>query len=395
MKKLWLLTILALLVACGEDEVKRKVEVKDNEKVAVEAVRFDQLMYRLIEHQNAGGDCNLWYQQHMAKHRRLLAHWLLNREANLPPDAEAHLIYQIDSFVTKHPALADEDLRNQLCEWTKDKHTKSLLDTARKYLNPKLDLKQRLQMPLSRLRSLFPEEVPAQAVVGGIVMAYGPGPLSQFYPKDELMTAVLDNKLYLMVGLDYFAGPDFPILHPELLQSAYYRARFADKYTAQRIMSALISNLVHPPVQEMSEAGAKEEKAPTFLSLILQAGMDYNLLELVLDSANTADLFYWTPKQLAWAQQHEAQLYKKFLPLLYETQPHKYADYIYPRPKLNMADVPGGAEAPSYLGYYVGYRIIQKYLAKYPKTEWPRLLKRTDWQRMLKESGYKPGLEED
>jgi len=166
-------------------------------RVQTEWVHFEQLMDSLNQALAKRIDCQLWYQQHVAPHRRILAHWLWGgAQQDMTEDELAQLSYRIDSLVTRHPAQADHDLGRMLCSWVQDPHTPRLLDSLQAHLSPKLRLEQQLQPALNKLRTLFPNEIPGRAKLGTIVMGYDPRlPLSYTYPKDELMTAVLDSTL--------------------------------------------------------------------------------------------------------------------------------------------------------------------------------------------------------
>lgn len=48
------------------------------------------------------------------------------------------------------------------------------------------------------------------------------------------------------------------------------------------------------------------------------------------------------------------------------------------------------AEAPGRTGSWLGWQIINSYMAKHPETSLPELLRLKDSQALLNQSGYKP-----
>ena len=115
----------------------------------------------------------------------------------------------------------------------------------------------------------------------------------------------------------------------------------------------------------------------------------YCMDALMPETADTLKIGY-TPAQLDWCQQNEANIWSYFLDqnLLYET------DYLRMQKYLSEAPfTPGvgeGNESSPKLAVWTGWQIVREYMDRNPEITLKKLMEETDAQKILNASKYKP-----
>jgi hypothetical protein len=361
---LWCCLAATLLVACGDDKPLPKDEPNDDlPQVKLDIKRYEVLMAEVSDGIEQGKSCtDLAINRFGGDEAVLFANWMMR--GVVPPEA-------IDSLFRVSRAKAERDMATDICFVAENAANRQLMDSLLARRPADWPLEARLTPMFRRFKHFFPDQpIPRiRTAVAGHDPRLG---AENFYPGDEVML----SPNWLFIGLDYFAGSDFPILHPGIPR--YIRRRFDDQYLEVRIARA-ITPLVQPELPRSPD--------PTLLAFMLHEGMKYYFSERLLpDVADTTRLL-WTGTQLAWAQKNEAAIYKLLLNDLYSV---KYDSFSYLLEERPFAKAGWDKNAPPRMGHYIGWRIIQKYMAAHPEVPLRELLRQQDWQRLLQQSGYKP-----
>lgn len=183
----------------------------------------------------------------------------------------------------------------------------------------------------------------------------------------------------LAVGLQLYLGKDFPVYHSEFITQVYpdyQQRRFGAAYIPVNCMKNIVSDIYPekngsiPLVYQMIDAGKR---------LYL---LDHFLPKLA-DSLKTG----YTKQQLDDCYDHEAEIWNYFVQndLLFITNPLQTRDYMQDAP---YTEVFGNA-SPGFIGQFIGWQIIKKWMDANPGLSLPQLLAIPEKQ-IYDEVRYKP-----
>jgi hypothetical protein len=183
----------------------------------------------------------------------------------------------------------------------------------------------------------------------------------------------------LAVGLQLYLGKDYPVYHSEYISEVYpeYQSRrFEPSYIAVNCMKNIMDDIYPdksanlPLVYQMVEAGKRL----------------YMLDQFLPETADTLKTGY-TKKQLDGCYENEAFIWNFFIQnnFLYSTDPNVIRDYMNDGPKTEML----GNAAPGFIGQFVGWQIVKKWMSLDNKRTLSQLLK-TPAKGIFEEAKYKP-----
>lgn len=183
----------------------------------------------------------------------------------------------------------------------------------------------------------------------------------------------------LAVGLQLYLGKDFEVYHSEYIEEVYpsYQSRrFEPQYVPVNCIKNIIddiypaTNADMPLIYQMVEAGKRL----------------YLLDKLLPETADSLKTGY-TQVQLNGCYENEAMIWNYFLQnnLLYSTEPAATRDYMNDAPKTEIL----GEGSPGFIGQFVGWQIIKKWLEIKPATT-PEQLLQTPAKQIFEEAKYKP-----
>jgi len=182
----------------------------------------------------------------------------------------------------------------------------------------------------------------------------------------------------LAIGLQLFGGKDFFFYNTtegQTLYPSYISRRFEKAYIPVNAMRSVIDDMFPPPA-----AGA-------LIDQMIAGGKQWYLLDLFLP--NTADSLKtgFTAAQLEFCTENEGNIWNFIM---------KATDlYTIDQPMIRMfiGDAPyteGMPEtSPGNIGQWIGFRIVQKYMSKFPDTSIEDLMK-LDNRKLFQDAGYKP-----
>lgn len=182
------------------------------------------------------------------------------------------------------------------------------------------------------------------------------------------------------VGLQLYLGKNYPAYNTDYIADVYpqYQSR---RFEADYIPVDCIKNIItdiYPP---------KNNNQPLIYQMI-EAGKRLYLLDQFLPETADSLKTGYTQKQLDGCYGHEALIWNYFVQndLLYITDPGQTKDYMADGPKTEAL----GEESPGFVGQFVGWQIVKKWMQQDDKRTLPQLLQ-TPAKQIYEEAKYKPG----
>ena len=179
----------------------------------------------------------------------------------------------------------------------------------------------------------------------------------------------------LSLSADKYLGKDFP-----LYQNHFYDYQRQQMFP-ERIVPDYMLGLLY---SEFPFEGDEN----TLLSAMLYEGKLRYILSRILPERKRWELFGYTKEQYNWCMKSESRIWKTIL-----QQKQLYtADYLTISQYINEAPytAPLTNSSPGRVGVWVGFRIIESYMKRNPKTTLQELIDLTDYQQLFIEAKYKP-----
>jgi hypothetical protein len=183
----------------------------------------------------------------------------------------------------------------------------------------------------------------------------------------------------LAVGLQLYLGKNYPAYNTDYIADTYpaYRSRrFEPTYIAVDCIKLIVSD-IYPPtngsqalVYQMVDAGKRLYALDAFMP----------------ETPDTLKTGY-TEEQLEGCYENETRIWNFFVQnnLLYSTDPASARDYMNDGPKTEVL----GDKSPGFIGQFVGWQIVKKWMEQDPKRTLPQLLE-TPAKQVFEEAKYKP-----
>jgi hypothetical protein len=337
MKKLFLGLWLVGLFSCGGD---RNVPDVSAVKIDLQTQRFENDFFAL-DINNLSSSLQNLYKKYPVFFQDFVFN-ILALPAN--PDSSVAVENGIRSFIASYKPL-------------KDIAAKAVPDLAK----IEMEIKHGLQF----VKHYFP----AYKVPTKLITFIGP-----FNSYGNIITTDA-----LGVGLQLYLGKNFSWYQSEAgqqLYPAYISRRFDDDYIPVNSLKTIVEDMYpnssagKPLVEQMVEAGKRL----------------YLLDKLMPNTHDTLKTGY-TKLQLEGANNNEALIWGFFLQndLLYVNDPALTKDYMNDAPKTAVL----GEGSPGFIGQFVGWKIVKKWMDKNEKTT-PDELMKTDPRTIFEQSKYKP-----
>jgi gliding motility-associated lipoprotein GldB len=188
---------------------------------------------------------------------------------------------------------------------------------------------------------------------------------------------------YMGIGLDMFLGANSRF-YPALIEKLphYITRRFTPENITPRVVEGLAREDMFP----------ENEKDKTLLSKMIYNGKILYFMDQILPDTPDSLKIGYTPQQLKWCTDFEAQLWGYFLEqkLLYESDYPKIQEYLTEAPFTpGLGD--NNESAPK-LGEWTGWQIVRAYMSKNPEVTLQELMADEDAQKILNQSKYHPKL---
>jgi hypothetical protein len=210
--------------------------------------------------------------------------------------------------------------------------------------------------------------MPAEPVPDVILMPSGFN--SSVYPRED----------FIAVGLDMFIGHEHPILN-------YLPPEKFPQYRKLRMHPDLISSNAFRGWMLVNFADRGYTGA-MLIEDILYWGKVLWLTDKCMPELHDHLLMDWTPGELAWAEANEESIWIELQPqdVLFEKNGTIYNRWLNEGPFTRAGAIP--QESPDKLGIWMGWRMIDDYMNKYPSTSIDELFSDTQPTPYLKT--YRP-----
>lgn len=183
----------------------------------------------------------------------------------------------------------------------------------------------------------------------------------------------------LAVGLQLYMGSNYPLYQSQQgqeLYPTYISRRFKKEYISVNCMKNIVNDMYpdnsagKPLIEQMIEAGKKLYLLDAFLP----------------ETADTLKTGY-TKDQLEGSLKNEELIWSFFVQndLLFATDPSITKDYMNDAPNTSIL----GQASPGFIGQFVGWRIVRKWMDKNEKVKLAELMK-TNARTIFNEAKYKP-----
>ncbi|HVX51469.1 MAG TPA: hypothetical protein VHB48_15000, partial [Chitinophagaceae bacterium] len=181
------------------------------------------------------------------------------------------------------------------------------------------------------------------------------------------------------VGLQLYLGKNYPAYNTDYIADVYpqYQSRrFEPGYIAVDCIKNVVSD-IYPP---------GNNNQPLIYQMV-EAGKRLYLLDAFMPETADSLKTGYTAKQLKWCDTYEAAVWNQLLQnnVLYVTDVAQTRDYMNDGPSTEEM----GPGSPGFIGQYVGWQIVKKWMAQDEKRTLPQLLQ-TPARQIFEEAKYKP-----
>ena len=246
-------------------------------------------------------------------------------------------------------------------------------DTADKVFTSTADIEKEVKRGLQFAKYYFPGYNPPSKLITFI------GPLDAYYEASLGGYGDIITHDALGVGLQLHMGKNFSVYQTEMgqqLYPTYISRRFEPAYIPVNCMKNIIDDLFpdnsgdRPLIEQMIEKGKR-----------------MYLLDKFLPYTEDSLKIGYTKKQLEGCYENEGLIWNFFLKnnLLFSIDPAMNKNYVQDGPKTEEL----GEGSPGYIGLFVGWQIVKKYMDKNSELSLQQLMK-TNAKKIFEESKYKP-----
>ncbi len=205
------------------------------------------------------------------------------------------------------------------------------------------------------------------------------GPLDAYWPMSIGGQGDVITRDAFGIGLQLHLGKDYPVYQTELgqqLYPAYISRRFEPGYIAVNCMRNVIDDMFPD----------KSESKP-LIDQMVEKGKRMYLLDKFLPHTQDSLKIGYTGNQLKGCYANEGNIWNFFLRnnLLFNIDPALTKNYVQDGPKTDEI----GEASPGYIGLFVGWQIVKKYMEEKPDVTLSQLMQ-ADPRQVFEESKYKP-----
>ncbi len=324
-------TLVLLAVACSSDE-KTCVYIPDTSKIPLE------LNYQSLEDSLPA----------------VMTKSDLVRFMNHHPDTR-------DIFFNRGAYPSDSTFINRLFNRFSNPHIDTLLMETHRVFGNGQGLRAEFYQAYANLKYYYPDFNPPkiQTLISGL----------------ESDLFVTDSAVY--VSLDYFLGP-----------GAKYRPNNMYAYMLRRYTKDFIVPSVMLLMGVDSRFNQTQPEDRTVLAEMIAYGKAYYFAKRMLPCVSDSLLIGYSAREMQGSLDFENLIWSRLVQdeVLFSTSHLVKQKYLAERPKT----IEVGEECPGRIAQWVGWRIVEKYMADHPDVSLQQLMAQRDAQKLFKESGYKP-----
>ncbi|MCB0527349.1 MAG: hypothetical protein H6565_01070 [Lewinellaceae bacterium] len=179
------------------------------------------------------------------------------------------------------------------------------------------------------------------------------------------------------IGLDMFLGENYPAYFADPNTEPYYiRRQFVKPYMTIRLAKTIAQNIAGPP------------PGNRLLDQMIHNGKMLYIVDHLLPEVPDSMKMGYTREQMEGCYANEQNVWARMLEqnLLYSTDAQKLRKLVSPSPNAPVVF----QEAPGEIGNWIGWRIVEAYMERFPETTMQALLEQNDAQQFLEQAKYKP-----
>jgi hypothetical protein len=181
----------------------------------------------------------------------------------------------------------------------------------------------------------------------------------------------------LGIGVEWFIGPDHPILGrlaPEVFPD-YMKQRMTPEALVPSAVKGWL--LIHY---------TRDLRGEDLLFNLVETGKVMALLDALLPDVADTVKFAFTEPQLMWCHENEFQMWRRIVKdkMLFSTEQEHIGRLMNDGPFTNGFE----RESPGHIGEWIGWRMVRSYMADHPDLTFAHLFAIHDPQEILK--SYKP-----
>ena len=255
------------------------------------------------------------------------------------------------------PVLQDPKI---FAQFIKAPSVRNLLDTCRMISNEFSEEEQAFKEAFAFYKHYMPERK-----IPKIVTFSSEYTLGNFTYEDSIVG----------IGLDFFLGHGHAGYNLDFFPN-YIQRTMSREYIVSKTVKTIVNDLVGPP------GGSK------LIDFMIANGKVIYILDHILPREQDSIKLEYSQLQVEWCKENEKLIWAFLLEeeLLYSTQQKEFKKYIDHSPNSpGMPDVSPGRTAN-----FIGWKVIEAYMKRYPETSFEDLLKLKDAQEILTKSKYKP-----
>lgn len=206
------------------------------------------------------------------------------------------------------------------------------------------------------------------------------GPMDAYYEASMGGYGDVITQDGLAVGLQLHMGRNYSLYKSEMGQ-LLYPTYISSRFTPENIPVNCMKNVIDDIYPESLTGKSLVEQ-------MVEKGKRLYVLDKILPHTPDSLKIGYTGRQLKGCLENEGLIWNHFLTnnLLYNNDPGTVKDYVNDGPFTQAL----GEGSPGFIGLFVGWQIVKKYMEKNSKLTLPQLLK-TDARKLFGESKYKPG----
>jgi gliding motility-associated lipoprotein GldB len=200
-------------------------------------------------------------------------------------------------------------------------------------------------------------------------------------PKIKTVVSGLDTDMLvtdslIIVGLDFYLGKGAkyrPAMYEYLLR----------KYDREDIVPTTV--LIYGISDRFNKTDMRDK---TVLADMVAYGKSFYFAKRMLPCTPDSVLISYTPEEIKGSKKNQDLIWARLIEsqVLYSTSHVVKKDYLGERP----ATIQVGEKCPGRIGQWVGWQIVEKYMATHPDVTLKQLMGSADAQQLFKESRYKP-----
>jgi hypothetical protein len=227
-------------------------------------------------------------------------------------------------------------------------------------------LKDELSEAFQRIYHEFPQTKPPK--IRTVFSGFG-GLSAEFSAQNMVVTDSL-----IIIGIDFFMGK----------KGLYSPPNVYDYQIRKLEPKALVSQVV---LQYSAFFNQQNPEDHTLLSDMIWYGKSYAFTKKILPEVADTLLFGYTTQELAESNAFQGEVWEHFIDnsLLFKKDEVTKTKYLGERPKTPEI----GPACPGSIGRWLGWVIVNQYLAQNPKISLPKLMANQEANKMFLASGYR------